>query len=64
MTDDSGKRALEFACALELGFLPAPGAYGDQVHSGMAAVNIARMEKAKIERSIAEANAQKGGQRG
>jgi len=30
----------------------------------MAAVNIARMEKAKIERSIAEANAQKGGQRG
>lgn len=51
MTDDDGRRALEFACAIEIGFLPDNGSYGHQVHSGMNAINLARMEKAKIERA-------------
>lgn len=65
MTSDDGRRALEFACAMELGFLPSEGPYGRQVHSGMNCVNLVRMEKAKIERAVADqAMAKQGANRG
>lgn len=55
MTSDDGRRALEFACAMELGFLPDEGPYGHQCHSGMNCINLVRMEKAKIERATMDA---------
>jgi len=51
MTNEEGRRALEYACAMEMGFLPSEGSYGKQVHSGMNCINLVRMEKAKIERA-------------
>lgn len=51
MSSNDGRRALEFACAYDNGFLPGDGPYGLQIHSGMNAINIARMERAKIERA-------------
>jgi hypothetical protein len=60
MASADGRRAVEFACAYESGFLPGAGPYGEQVHVGMTAINLARMEKAKIERAISESQIHKG----
>jgi len=55
MSGPEGQLSLEFAMAFEAGFLPGPGAYGEQSHKGMAMISIARMEKNKIERAAQEA---------
>lgn len=61
MTNDDGRRALEFAMAYENGFLPDEGPYGRQVNSGMTLINLVRMERAKIQRAAQESTQKDSG---
>jgi len=47
-----GTRVVERAVAFDAGILPGPGCFGDQMHSGMAAINLVRSEQGKIERAM------------
>lgn len=52
-----GNRVVERAVAFDAGILPGAGCFGDQMHTGMAAINLVRSEQAKIERAMTESSA-------
>jgi hypothetical protein len=54
MSGPDGQVALQFATAYDAGFLPSAGSYGEQGHKAMSLIGLVRMERSRIERSIAE----------
>ncbi len=56
MSGWEGRRVIERVVAFENGILPGPGSYGEQMHTGMIAISLARSEQGRIERAMMESS--------